>query len=37
VKIEKAANPPSESQPALAPIKSPVPTGPKELKWKLGQ
>ncbi|MGH1576617.1 molybdopterin oxidoreductase family protein [Planktotalea sp.] len=34
VKIEKAANPPSESQPAFAPIKSPVGTGPSELKWK---
>ena len=34
VKIEKAANPPSESQPAYPPIKSPVGTGPSELKWK---
>ncbi|MCJ8333880.1 MAG: molybdopterin oxidoreductase family protein [Epibacterium sp.] len=39
VKIEKAAPPDDldQSQPALDPIKSPVATGPKELKWKVGQ
>lgn len=39
VKIEKAGAPEdiSESQPAFAPIKSPVGTGPKELKWKVGK
>ena len=39
VKIEKAAPPDDldQSQPALEPIKSPVATGPKELKWKVGQ
>ncbi|MEN8894133.1 molybdopterin oxidoreductase family protein [Planktotalea arctica] len=34
VKIAKAATRPSESQPAFPPIKSPVGTGPKELKWQ---
>jgi anaerobic selenocysteine-containing dehydrogenase len=34
VKIAKATTPPSESQPAMPPIKSPVGTGPSELKWK---
>ncbi|WP_375267019.1 molybdopterin oxidoreductase family protein [Planktotalea sp.] len=33
VKIAKATTP-SESQPAMPPIKSPVGTGPSELKWK---
>ena len=34
VKIAKAATRPSESEPAFPPIKSPVGTGPKELKWQ---
>ena len=34
VKIAKATTQPSESQPAMPPIKSPVGTGPSELKWK---
>jgi anaerobic selenocysteine-containing dehydrogenase len=40
VKIEKAEAPAgalAESQPVFAPIKSPVGSGPKELKWKVGQ
>ncbi|TDK43921.1 molybdopterin oxidoreductase family protein [Antarcticimicrobium luteum] len=36
VKIEKVA-PPAESQPAFAPIASPVRTGPDVLKWKVGK
>ncbi len=36
VKIEKAPEQ-TESQPAFPPIKSPVGTGPKELKWKVGK
>ena len=36
VKIEKVAAP-NESQPAMAPIKSPVDQGPSELKWKVGK
>ncbi len=36
VRIEKAQAP-DESKPAFAPIKSPVGTGPKELKWKVGK
>ncbi len=36
VKIEKA-DAPAESQPAFAPIKSPVVQGPSELKWKVGK
>ncbi|MCP4820564.1 MAG: formate dehydrogenase, partial [Shimia sp.] len=36
VKIEKA-DAPAESQPAFAPIKSPVAQGPSELKWKVGK
>ncbi|MEP2718579.1 molybdopterin oxidoreductase family protein, partial [Pseudophaeobacter sp.] len=39
VKIEKAGAPEdfSESQPAMAPIKSPIGTGPKDLAWKVGK
>ena len=39
VKIEKAAPPDgaAESQPAFEPITSPVGTGPKDLKWKVGK
>jgi anaerobic selenocysteine-containing dehydrogenase len=39
VKIKKAGAPAdfSESQPVLAPIKSPVGTGPKDLTWKVGK
>ncbi|SDE11797.1 molybdopterin oxidoreductase family protein [Ruegeria marina] len=39
VRIEKAADPEgrSESQPAFPPIKSPVGTGPGQLKWKVGR
>ncbi len=37
VKIEKASAPPLESQPSFDPIKSPVPTGPKQLTWKVGK
>ncbi|NIZ61013.1 formate dehydrogenase [Sedimentitalea sp. CY04] len=39
VKIEKVGAPDdlAESQPALPPIKSPVGTGPEELKWKVGK
>ena len=39
VKIEKAAAPDelTESQPEFPPIKSPVGTGPTELKWKVGK
>lgn len=33
VKIEKS-DPPSESKPTLAPLKSPVPSAPKNLAWK---
>ena len=36
VKIEKSDSQ-SESQPGFDPIKSPVGTGPKELKWKVGK
>ncbi|MEM9873207.1 MAG: molybdopterin oxidoreductase family protein, partial [Pseudomonadota bacterium] len=36
VRIEKA-EPPSESQPAMAPIKSPVGKGPTKLSWKIGK
>ncbi len=36
VKIEKA-DAPTESQPALGPIKSPVGKGPSQLRWKVGQ
>uniref|UniRef100_UPI0025F9EC53 molybdopterin oxidoreductase family protein n=1 Tax=uncultured Roseovarius sp. TaxID=293344 RepID=UPI0025F9EC53 len=36
VKIEKA-DAPAESQPALAPLKSPVPQGPDALQWKVGK
>ena len=36
VKIEKAP-PPSESQPALPTLNSPVQQGPKNLEWKLGE
>jgi anaerobic selenocysteine-containing dehydrogenase len=36
VKIEKAEAQ-SESQPALDPIKSPVPQGPDHLEWKVGK
>ncbi|WP_050931762.1 molybdopterin oxidoreductase family protein [Aestuariivita boseongensis] len=36
VKIEKA-DAPAEAQPAFPPIKSPVGTGPKTLKWKVGK
>ena len=35
VKIEKTDTP-AEAQPAFPPIKSPVGTGPKSLKWKIG-
>ena len=39
VKIEKVGAPEdlAESQPAFAPITSPVGTGPSELKWKVGK
>ncbi|MEM9579740.1 MAG: molybdopterin oxidoreductase family protein [Pseudomonadota bacterium] len=37
VKIEKAAAPAQESQPAFPPIKAPVATGPAELTWKVGK
>ncbi len=39
VKIEKAANPEerSECDPAFPPIRSPVGTGPGELRWKVGK
>ncbi|MFC6686971.1 molybdopterin oxidoreductase family protein [Jhaorihella thermophila] len=39
VRIEKAANPEerTECDPAFPPIKSPVGTGPKELRWKVGR
>jgi len=39
VRIEKAAPPddPQESKPAFAAQESPVGTGPKELKWKVGK
>ena len=36
VKIEKV-DAPAEAQPAMQPLKSPVPKGPKLLKWKVGQ
>ena len=36
VRIEKAKAP-AESQPAMAPIKSPVGRGPKDLTWKVGK
>ena len=36
VRIEKAEAP-SESQPAMAPIKSPVGKGPMKLSWKIGK
>ncbi len=36
VKIEKIAAP-TEAQPALPPIKSPVGRGPKNLTWKVGK
>ncbi len=36
VRIEKAPAQ-TESQPALPPIKSPVPQGPKNLAWKVGK
>ncbi len=36
VKIEKSA-PQVESQPAFAPIDSPVPAGPSELRWKVAE
>ena len=36
VKIEKAPDQ-NESQPAFPPIKSPVGTGPEQLKWKVGK
>ena len=36
VKIEKAP-PPSESQPALPTLNSPVQQGPKNLEWKVGE
>ena len=36
VRIEKAEAP-SESQPAMAPIKSPVGKGPTKLSWKIGK
>ena len=36
VRIEKVA-PPAESRPSFAPIKSPVGTGPKGLRWKVGK
>ncbi|UWQ90692.1 molybdopterin oxidoreductase family protein [Rhodobacteraceae bacterium M382] len=39
VKIEKAAGPDAQTEcdPSFAPITSPVGTGPKELKWKVGK
>ncbi|OUS36252.1 formate dehydrogenase [Rhodobacterales bacterium 56_14_T64] len=39
VKLEKAGAPDdlTESQPAFAPLDSVIPTGPKELKWKVGK
>jgi anaerobic selenocysteine-containing dehydrogenase len=39
VRIEKAADPDQrgECDPAFAPIASPVGTGPKELRWKVGK
>ncbi len=37
VKITKASTPPTESQPAFPPTKASVPTGPKELTWKIGK
>jgi anaerobic selenocysteine-containing dehydrogenase len=36
VKIRKV-DAPDESQPALPPLKSPVPKGPESLKWKVGK
>ncbi len=36
VKIEKATAP-AESQPAMPPLKTPVPQGPKDLAWKVGK
>ena len=36
VKIEKSGAP-AEAQPVFAPIASPVGTGPKELRWKVGR
>ncbi len=36
VKIEKASAP-AESQPAMPPLKTPVPQGPKDLAWKVGK
>ncbi|GAA6201790.1 molybdopterin oxidoreductase family protein [Aquicoccus sp. SU-CL01552] len=36
VRIEKVA-PPAESRPSFPPIKSPVGTGPKGLRWKVGK
>jgi len=36
VKIEKAP-PPDESQPAFAPIGSPVGRGPDQLRWRVGE
>jgi len=36
VKIEKT-NAPAESQPAFAPLKSPVGQGPKDIAWKVGK
>ncbi|MDA7423242.1 molybdopterin oxidoreductase family protein [Thalassococcus lentus] len=36
VKMEKAEAP-AESQPGFAPIKSPVGTGPDQLRWKVGK
>ena len=36
VRIEKT-DPPTESQPAMDPVKSPVGRGPKDLTWKVGK
>ena len=39
VKLEKAAAPDDldQSKPEIPPLKSPIETGPKELKWKVGK
>ncbi|MEM1286692.1 MAG: molybdopterin oxidoreductase family protein, partial [Pseudomonadota bacterium] len=37
VRLEKADPPPSESQPSLGALKSPVGHGPKDLAWKVGK
>ncbi|MGH1412274.1 MAG: molybdopterin oxidoreductase family protein [Pelagimonas sp.] len=37
VRIEKTTSPADQSQPGFAPQKSPVGTGPKELRWKVGK